>query len=151
MYPGYAKKRTELALKGRGKKSTVQVLWTENTGAPDDVTGALTGGTETPLSGTLGGLVNQASAETKLRQFAEIQAGDMILDLDPAAEVTVFDGQIFVSGTVGLDSLSDKGVRFLIDDQVFTQAEIGEGLAQAWNVVFADQRLVRTILLRKAT
>jgi len=150
MYPGFAKKRIELALKGRGKSSTIQVLWMENSGAADAVTGALVGGMETPMSGTLTGLVHQVGSETKLRQFAELQTGDLMLDVDPAAEVAVFDGQVLVSGTVGLDALKDKGVRFLVDDQVFTQSEIGEGLAQAWNVIFADQRLIRTILLRKA-
>jgi hypothetical protein len=151
MYPGYAKKRIELALKGQGKSSTIQVVWTDMSGgAVDDVTGAVQGGDETELSGTLPGFIHRVGAETKLRQFAEIQTGDMMLDVDPAAEVAVFDGQVLVSGTIGLDAVAQKGVRFLVDGQWFTQAEIGEDLAAAWNVIFADQRLIRTILLRKA-
>lgn len=151
MFPGYAKKRIQLAVLGRGKSSTIGVLWSDfGNGAPDGVTGALLGN-ETPLSGTMRGFIHEVSAAVKLRQFAEIQTGDVMVDLDPAASVAVYDGQVLVSGTVPLDSLSAGGVRFQVDGQLFTQADIGEELASAWNVIFADQQLVRTILLRKAT
>jgi hypothetical protein len=151
MYPGSAKKRIQLAILGAGKSSTVTVWWRAVAGGvADSVTGALVGGMETEVSGTMRGLTHQVAAQTQLRQFAEIQVGDMMLDIDPAAVVTIYSGQL-LSGTVTLDDIARQGVRFGIDGQQFTQKDIGENLAQAWNVLFADQELIRTILLRKAT
>lgn len=155
MYPGYAKKRIQLAMlgsiPGTRRSSTVNVVWVEiDNGTPDPVTGALVGGVQTELSGTLPGFIHEVSAATNLRQFAEIQTGDVIVDMDPDAVIAIAPGQL-ISGTIGLDDIADSGVRFLIDGNYFTQKGIGEELAQAWNAVFADQKLIRTIALRRAT
>lgn len=161
MYPGFARSRLQLATLGQtgvtGKKNcTVTVLWTAFPGgALDPVTGAQVGGESQEWSGTMSGLVHQVGAETKLRQFAEIQVGDQLLDIDPAGQIAVMgyatlaSGTMPTGGTVALDDLD--GVRFQIDGNLYTESDIGEGLAQAWNVLFGDQRLVRTLHLRTAT
>lgn len=161
MFPGFARNRLRLATLGQtgmtGRKSSdVMVLWSDYPGGePDAVTGAELGGTGREWSGTMTGLVHQVAAETKLRQFSEIQVGDVLLDIDPAAQVcmlgytTLASGTMLVSGTITLDTLD--GVRFLIDNTTYTEAELGEELAQAWEVLSGNQRMIRTLHLRVAT
>ena len=127
------------------------VLWPHiEGGALDATTGAIVGGVEYSMSGTLKGFEREIAAETKLHQMAEIQMGDVLIDIDPDAVITIYPGQL-QSGTRPLDELKTAGVRFQVDGKLYTQAQVGEELAQAWNTVFQDQQLIRTILLRKAT
>ena len=102
------------------------------------------------MSGTLPALLHQVSAQVVLRKFAELQVGDLILDLMPEAMVTVGDGT-GPSGTRSLDDLAELGVRFALPDgQLFTQADVGEELAAAWQTWMGGIPLTRTIVLRKA-
>jgi hypothetical protein len=139
----------------------VLVLWMEPVPGqelnPDVVTGALPDGAEVEVSGTLRGLWHETGATTQLRRYAEIQAGDVIFDTDPAALVTylpgqTLDGVTLLSGTVSLDTMKAKGARFVRPDgAVYTQRDIGDELADAWGVMVGGQLLLRTLLLRKAT
>jgi hypothetical protein len=149
MNPTLARQRIRKALSRGG--STLIVHWVKTQGGdPDPITAAVVGAVETPLSGTLKAFRHQESAMAKLRQFQEIQAGDLLVDVLPEAAVTLYPGQL-QSGTVALDALAECGVRFESNGVFYTQAEVGERLAQAWNVIFQDVELVRTVLLRKAT
>jgi hypothetical protein len=156
----FIKHRLRLKLQGAVDQtggSDVFVYWTEVTGgSADPVTGAVVGGVETPVSGVLRAFGAEEPARTVLRQFSEIKAGDLILDIDPDGLVNLFPQQVLadghqLSGTITLDNIADKGVRFEWGGQVYDQAQVGEELARAWNVIIGNQRLGRTLLLRRAT
>jgi len=149
-------------LGSQGPSTLVTVRWQVPTAVPgslpvDVITGALPDGGEQEVSGTLRGFWHQIGASTKLRQFSEIKVGDVLFDIDPGAVVAVYDGQVLVSGTlsagasVTLDAIATQGVRFELRGQSFVQAEIGDELADAWNVIVGGQALLGTVLLRKAT
>lgn len=131
--------------------SDVIVNWTEvDGGALDEVTGALVGGVQTPVSGVIRALGREEPAQTVLRQYAEIQAGDLILEVNPKGLVTLLPDQP-QSGVVSLDDLSGMGVTFEWGGRLYTQKEIGEELAQAWSVIIENRKLYRTLLLKRAT
>jgi hypothetical protein len=146
----FIKHRVELHLNGSVNVTggtDVPVFWQEfQGGSVDAVTGAVVDGVEVPMSGTIRAFGKQEPPRSFLRQFAEIQAGDLIVDV-PA------DGVIAVSpgGTTTLDAIKNKGVRFQWGDQLYVQAEVGEALAECWNAIVQGQRLGRTLLLRRAT
>jgi len=149
----FVKHRISLHLAGSedlAGANDVGVLWTEvANGVTDVVTGALVG-VETPLSGVLRGFGYEVEATTVVRRFQEIQAGDLLLDVLPDAPVTLYLGQP-QSGVVSLDSLAGKGVRLVYGDRLYTQKDAGEDLAQAWDAIVGNQKLSRTLLLRRAT
>ncbi len=123
----------------------VLVAWVEiEGGALDPTTGAIVSGVQTPASGVIRALGVEEPARSVVRQFAEIQAGDLILEVDAAGQVLKPDGS-----TVALAALDTP--RFLWAGVWYVQKEVGEGLAASWNAVVAGQRLYRTLLLRRAT
>jgi hypothetical protein len=129
----------------------VIVNWTQvDGGTLDAVTGAMVGGVQTPVSGVIRALGMEEPARTVLRQYAEIQAGDVILEVNPHGMVEMLPNQP-VSGVVSLDDVSGQGVRFEWGGRLYAQAEIGEDLAQAWSVIIENRKLYRTLLLRRAT
>ncbi len=145
MSPSFVKHRLELALARNG--TPVPVYWSElEGGTTDPLTGAVVGGVETPVSGVIRAFGAEEPPRAVLRQYQEIQAGDLILDVADNAYVTLPDGS-----TVLLDDLSGKGVRLEWGGQLYVQKEIGEDLASAWNVIVQGQRIGRTLLLRRAT
>lgn len=149
----FVKHRLQLHLNGSGVDSLggsdVIVYWVEAAGGElDEITGATIGGTETPVSGVLRAFGHQEPARSSLRQYLEIQEGDVILDLDPDGSITLLPPS---SGTTTLDAIADKGVRFQWDEKLYVQARVGEKLSQKWSVLVANQRLHRTLLLRLAT
>ena len=113
----------------------VTLTWTEFSGATTDpVTGARSGGTATTKTTKVKGFIHEVSATSVVRQFAEIEAGDAIVDL---------------AGDVALDG--KEALRFTIDGRQFVAKEIPEKLARSWDVIFRGKRLHRSVLLRKAT
>lgn len=120
-------------------------------GSTDPVTQAHVDGLEVPLSGVMMALEKEEEARTKLRQFMEIEAGDLLLDITPDAVVTLPDGQIYASGVVALSDLREKGLRFERDGQFYTQRDLGEKLARIWKMRMENTTLAETILLRRAT
>jgi hypothetical protein len=149
----YARARLKARLNGSsGPATPVLVRWRHPVGdaTPDPITGALPDGATQEVSGTLRGGWHPVTAATRLRQHAEIRVGDVLLDLDPDAGVTACEGQALVSGTLRLEDLTQRGARFEVDGQLYTQAELGEDLAQAWDVVVGGVHLLRTVLLRTA-
>lgn len=146
----FIRHRLQLHLKGQNTRaSDVIVHWIETDGGtPDDVTRAMVGGVQTPASGVMRAFGYEEPARTVLRQFAEIKAGDLILDVDPDGVVELAPPQ---SGTVRLDDIARQGVRFEWGGRLYSQAQIGEELAEAWDVIVGNQKLFRTLLLRRAT
>jgi hypothetical protein len=149
----FVKHRLQLRLNGNGVDTTgasdVIVYWVEAAGGQlDEITGAQIGAAETPVSGVLRAFGQEEPARSVLRQYLEIQEGDVILDTDPDGLITLLSP---LSGSTTLDAVAAKGVRFQWDGKLYVQAKIGEKLAQKWSVMIADQRLYRTLLLRPAT
>lgn len=123
----------------------VPVTWVDTSGGTlDTVTGALVGGVQTPASGVIRALGVEEPARSVVRQFAEIQTGDVLLEVDAAGLVTKGDGS-----TVALDDLDEP--RFQWGGSWYVQKEVGAALAATWNAVVAGQKLYRTLLLRRAT
>jgi len=149
----FARRRMRANVAQRGRNA-VAVHWSEISGGiADPLTGALRDGVETSVSGTLNALAREAPPQSGERRFVEIEAGDVILDLDPEPQVVLAPGQL-ISGTRTLEELQDKGARFEYprgSRRWFTQQKLGENLASSWDVVIEGQRMLKTILLRKAT
>ncbi len=150
----FIKYRMDLRLRGTVNQTPaddVWVRWVEIEGGTlDPVTGALLSGVQTPASGVLRALGIEEPGRSVVRNFAEIKAGDLILETDAAGTVTLPDGTEPVGRTtVCLDDIDTP--RFLWAGHWYVQKEVGEGLAAAWNEVIGNQRLMRTMLLRKAT
>lgn len=123
----------------------VAVTWVETAGGTlDTVTGAVVGGVQTPASGVIRALGVEEPARSVVRQFAEIQTGDVLLEMDAAGLVAKADGS-----TVALDNLDEP--RFQWGGNWYVQKEVGAELAATWNAVVAGQKLYRTLLLRRAT
>jgi hypothetical protein len=93
-------------------------------------------GTPTPGTATLPAFVHhvQAAGHSSVRQFAEIEVGDIILDFAPNVDLS------------GKDNL-----RFNIGGQWYVAKQVGDKLATTWDVQVQDQKLFRTVLVRKAT
>lgn len=70
--------------------------------------------------------------KSSYRQFTEIETGDVIIDfLD---DVT----------------LPRTGAKFVIDGETYVQKEVGNQLAQYWDVIVQGQRHFRTVVATKA-
>ena len=124
----------------------VQVVWTQVTGGVvDPGTGATVGGTEVMLSGVMPAFGDVTSAASTVRQWQEIQAGDLILDAASDPVVTLYPGQA-VTGTVRLDDLDSP--RFLWHDQWYAAQKVGEDLRTVWDAQFANVKLYKRIWLR---
>lgn len=98
------------------------------------MTGQVLGGSSTTTTATLRAMVHAAEAKRMAREWGEIETGDLIVDFGPEAEL---DGK--------------ASLRFTIDGQVYEQAKTGGKLTKMWDAVVAGKRLMRTVLLRRAT
>ena len=98
---------------------------------PDPVDGSVSG--LIPQTMTLPAFVHQvqATGESNMRQFNEVEMGNIILDF--AADVAI-------------DGLRD--LVFLINGKAYVAKEIGEKLAQSWDVTVGGQRLFRSVLVK---
>ena len=103
---------------------------------PDPVDGSVSG--LIPQTMTLPAFVHQvqATGESNMRQFNEVEMGNIILDF--AADVAI-------------DAPSGGALRdlvFLINGKPYVAKEIGEKLAQSWDVTVGSQRLFRSVLVK---
>lgn len=114
----------------------ITLNWVTVTGATiDETTGAKVGGTVRRQSETVKGYVHFPEIATRtVQMFAEIEAGDIIVDVPPD---TIIEGR---------DRLT-----FSINGEQWTQKKVGTQLSKAWDTVFLNARFCRTLLLRKAT
>ena len=143
-----------------GGALTLTVRWEHRHGGePDPTTGALTGGLVVSASGTLRGFVHEEPARSVLRQMAEIQAGDLIVDVAPDPVVAVA-ANLTLSGVTNhqvlLEDVRLMGVRFEHNGQLYSQKNLGRELAKAWDTTIEDGegkkvKLDRTLLLRRET
>ena len=106
------------------------------------------GVTPDPVDGSVSGLIQQtmtlpafvhqvqATGASSVRQFNEVETGNIILDF--AADVAI-------------DAPSGGALRdlvFLINGKPYMAKEIGEKLAQSWDVTVGGQRLFRSVLVK---
>jgi len=129
-----------LALNG----TPIVVVWAQPLpGAPVDAgTGAQA---SVNCSGVMNVFGHVAPLTNQVRQFTEIQGGDLLLDVAPTPLVTVFPGQP-VSGVVALDDLDTP--RFQWGDQWYAAQRVGEGLISVWDARQNGVSLHRTLALR---
>lgn len=147
----FIKARQKLHLSQAGNASDVIVRWVEIIGGMLDApTGALVSGVSCALSGTMRahGLIEPAT--TVERRHAEIQTGDLILDVDSVPMVQLYAGQA-ASGIQLLDTIAQWQPRFEFGGALYVQKEVGDELACTWDAIVKNQKLHRTILLRRAT
>lgn len=122
------------ALLAYRRGTAITLRWVETTGATEDATtGALVGGTATAQSEVVKCPVHFVSAAnvSQVRQFAEVEIGDVLLDLPAATEVD-----------------TRRALTFLIDGRVFERKTVGSRLARSFDVVVDGHRFFRTVLVR---
>lgn len=73
----------------------------------------------------------QPAGASSVRQFNEIEVGDLILDLDPAAAI---DGR--------------TDLTFRVNGRAYVPKEIGSKLAMTWDATVAGQPLFRSVLVK---
>lgn len=149
----FIKQRLALNLAGaQSVASDLLVCWTETTGGTLDAgTGGVIGGDVVHLSGTTRAFGHESEPKSVLRRFTEIEAGDLILDLAPNPLVAVFPGQGLLSGTVALDALADKGLRYVWNGRYYVAKEVSPELQMAWDAYVGNVQLHRTLVLRRET
>jgi len=98
---------------------------------PDPVDGSVAG--LIPRTATLPAFVHQvqATGTSSVRQFNEIETGDLILD---------FNGEAAIDGL--------RNLVFVVNGKPYVAKEIGEKLAQSWDVTVGNQRLFRSVLVK---
>ena len=101
---------------------------------PDPVDGSVAG--LVPRSKTLPAFVHQVqdAGSSSVRQFNEVEVGDLILDFP---------------GDAAIDGLRD--LVFAVNGKAYVAKQIGEKLAQSWDVTVQGKQLFRTVLVRVAT
>lgn len=113
----------------------VTLEWSQITGGTRDYTGALTGGSAARQTQSVRALIHTVSPATVAeRQFVEVQTGDVLLDIDPATDLS-----------------GKPGARFIVEGKTYEQKSVGNELAECWDAVVGGQRILRTLLLRRAT
>ena len=150
---GYCQARAALALRGAGSgANTIEVRWVEVSGGTvDPGTGGRVGGTRTAKSGTLRALALQEPPTTVVRNYAEVEAGDLLLDTDAAGTVEISGTGVVPAPTTTLDALAALGPVFVYCGRSYSQKKVGAALSAAWDVASSGQKLFRTILLRPET
>jgi hypothetical protein len=132
---GWIMQECQLTLVENG--TDVVVRWIATVGGTQDLTtGAIVGGTRSPQTETLKALVHTipAASFTTVRLFNEIEVGDMILDFGP---------DVALEGREQL-SFEVAGIRYV-------QKEVSDRLAKSWDVIIQGQKLLRPVLVKKAT
>lgn len=125
-----------MADKSNANVADVTIVWnTTDLGAVDpNLEGALP--TAALQSGTWPALVHYVQPITSgLRQFAEIQVGDVILDF-------AFDAD-FPENAPGAT------VRIENNPAVYVQKAVGKDLLDAWDVTLGGQRAMKTLVVTK--
>lgn len=109
----------------------VTLSWVTFTGGTvDPVTGARLDATRSVHTETVYALHHQVSATTGVRQHAEIEAGDLILDFAHDVEL---DGK--------------EGLLFNVNGKVYRQKAVNSKLTQLWDVTVRGERITRTVVL----
>ena len=88
-----------------------------------------------PQTKTLPAFVHQVqdAGSSSVRQFNEVEVGDLILDFNGDAPIPI---------------APPGGVVFVVNGKPYVAKEIGEKLAQSWDVTVGNQRLFRSVLVK---
>ncbi len=110
---------------------------------PDPVDGSLPAAALVPQSKTLPAFVHQVqdAGRSSVRQFNEVEVGDLILDFPGDAALP----------EVGSQRSEVRDLVFVVSGKPYVAKQIGEKLAQAWDVTVQGKQLFRTVLVRVAT
>jgi hypothetical protein len=129
-----AQKRMALTINQRG--SVVIVEWRERVGGTlNDALQAVKGGTEFIFSGNLMAVANEESPRNVERRFAEVQTGDLILDVRPdptvalAAKGAIADPAWPVTGGEG------------ITEQIVPEVTLGNAICNGNSYLYAVSAL----------
>ena len=106
---------------------------------PDPVTGAMPGSANGGCE-KIPAFVHFVSAAAVVRQFAEVQTGDVIADISPEVNL-----QVSCTGAVRQD------LRFVVSNVEYVSRPLSDQLATFWDVQQSGVKLFQTVLLRKAT
>ena len=106
---------------------------------PDAVDGTRSGTPEIKTQ-TVKALLHFVTATTQLRQFAEVQAGDCIMDLSP---------DILLKGREGLRFII--GASRTCPGEEWSSKPVSEQLAQCWDAMQGNRKIFQTVLLRRGT
>lgn len=146
---GFILEREALHLADAG--SDVLLRWVEVTGGWLDAgSGALVSGVSQPMSGIMKGHGMIEPARSVERRYAEIQTGDLILDVASDPDVTLCGG-LPTSGVVKFADIEAWQPRFEYGGRFYVQSKVGQELNATWDVVVANRKVGQTLLLRLAT
>lgn len=126
--------RHRIALKIGGTEGVTVVLrWKDRTGFTlDTSTGAKVGGTVTDREGVLKCQVLHDLSRTSLRNYQELQEGDIALDLPPDTD------------------LSGKGeLKFEVAGQTYEQRKLPRQIEASLDVIYADVKLGSLLVLKR--
>ena len=112
---------------------------------PDPVDGSVAG--LVPQSKTLPAFVHQVqdAGTSSVRQFNEVEVGDLILDFPGDAAIDP------PSLAASSGAASARDLVFVVNGKPYLAKQIGEKLAQTWDVTVQGKQLFRTVLVRVAT
>lgn len=89
----------------------------------------------TAQTGTLKAFIHFVNfLNSQVRQFNEIEVGDVILDVAPDTDLS-----------------GREGLTFTIDGQDYVPKPLSNRLAQAMDVIFQGEKILRPLLLRRKT
>jgi len=96
-----------------------------------------------PQSKTLSAFVHQVqdAGSSSVRQFNEVEAGDLILDFAGDAALPEVGGQ----------SSKVRDLVFVVNGKPYAAKQIGEKLAQSWDATVQGTQLFRSVLARVKT
>jgi len=114
---------------------------------PDPVDGSLPAAALVPQSKTLPAFVHQVqdAGRSSVRQFNEVEVGDLILDFPGDAAIDP------PSLAASSGAASARDLVFVVNGKPYLAKQIGEKLAQTWDVTVQGKQLFRTVLVRVAT
>jgi hypothetical protein len=116
---------------------------------PDPVDGSLPAAALVAQAKTLPAFVHQVqdAGRSSVRQFNEVEVGDLILDF-PGDAALPEDG---TEPRLGSQRSEVRDLVFVLNGKPYVAKQIGEKLAQAWDVTVQGKQLFRTVLVRVAT
>ena len=128
----------EIARELHQNGSPIVLQWNTLSGGtlPDPVDGTVPASALTAQTATHHAFIHQIAmaGRSQVKQFNEVEEGDLILDFAP---------------DVALDGLRD--LVFVVNGKPYVAKEISEKLAQSWDATVQGQRLMRSVLVRVKT
>ena len=116
---------------------------------PDPVDGTVPAAALVPQSKTLPAFVHQVqeAGRSSVRQFNEVEVGDLILDFAGDAPLP----EVGAEPRPGGRRSEVRDLVFVVNGKAYVAKQIGEKLAQSWDVTVQGKQLFRTVLVRVMT